>query len=350
MKQLFILSLVFLGYTSAKAQIRTNILKNQEIFIPNLLSDYDSVVYYGDPSAPTVPSGMAAIEKYTDGNIKTLNVYDANQVQFEVSKGSVVNAQSTVSTFNYPTNWQDTLLKTVITSDVNGNDSVCAYYEKYNNTLEPNQQLLLFRDVNGNLDELTIQAWFGSTGFTSIFQFDFFRSNGRLDSIHRTDLQPLPMVKGKLFYSYTNQGVLDTVKVLETNSGLLEISSMFVLQSNAQNQITDITTLQYNSSIQQFEFYDRYQFLKQSPSISNTELSEVPAFRIFPNPADDFITINLKGMQSVEVFTLNGQLVQKVNGVEQDELKLDFSKIDSGIYMFRILTQETTYFRKVLLN
>ena len=66
---------------------------------------------------------------------------------------------------------------------------------------------------------------------------------------------------------------------------------------------------------------------------------------IFPNPTSDKVTIQSTGMTLIEVYTVEGKLVQRVK-VEGDAYQLD--GLENGIYTLRIYKDEETFVRRIV--
>ena len=61
-------------------------------------------------------------------------------------------------------------------------------------------------------------------------------------------------------------------------------------------------------------------------------------FRIYPNPARDFITVNVTGAEEVWIFNSLGQMVYHET-VPYEEDEIDFSDLPAGIYIVRLMGQ-----------
>ncbi|MBR4505883.1 MAG: T9SS type A sorting domain-containing protein [Bacteroidales bacterium] len=70
------------------------------------------------------------------------------------------------------------------------------------------------------------------------------------------------------------------------------------------------------------------------------------ALRIYPNPADEHLTIEASGLKRAELYSANGQLVLAADG--NDRLTLDTSKLAAGIYTLRAFTASGQYSRKLI--
>ncbi|MCF8332327.1 MAG: T9SS type A sorting domain-containing protein [Bacteroidales bacterium] len=78
---------------------------------------------------------------------------------------------------------------------------------------------------------------------------------------------------------------------------------------------------------------------------------EMSSFRIFPNPALDiiFITIEQKSVYSVEIFNLAGQMIFSKE-VNEQQLRVNVSGWDPGLYFVQLSTEKGIIFRKVIVT
>ena len=74
------------------------------------------------------------------------------------------------------------------------------------------------------------------------------------------------------------------------------------------------------------------------------ETSSVAQFSLFPNPANDLVTIeypgNSNGMVSVQVFDLTGKMVMNfIDSVigSNSQLTIDVSELDNGVYLLSLI-------------
>jgi hypothetical protein len=68
---------------------------------------------------------------------------------------------------------------------------------------------------------------------------------------------------------------------------------------------------------------------------------------VFPNPADDHITIRTPGKSTVEILNINGQLLQTIPDAGT-EITLDVSDLPGGVYLIRVSTTSGTTVRKLI--
>ena len=88
---------------------------------------------------------------------------------------------------------------------------------------------------------------------------------------------------------------------------------------------------------------------------SNKILVEVPTevtayesqkVSIYPNPTHDDITINAEGMRHITVLSILGQVVYETE-VNGEEIVLNLSQFDAGIYMLRVNTDSGVVTKQV---
>lgn len=80
-----------------------------------------------------------------------------------------------------------------------------------------------------------------------------------------------------------------------------------------------------------------------STSLSNSVSSD---FSIYPNPANDFITINgLNKIENVQIIDLNGQIR---NSIDNPSSEISISDLDKGIYLLRVTTGDQMITKKLI--
>ena len=79
----------------------------------------------------------------------------------------------------------------------------------------------------------------------------------------------------------------------------------------------------------------------------STPENQLDKVSVFPNPASDKVTIQCAGMTSIEVFSIDGRLVQNAK-VEGDVCQVE--GLNSGIYVIRILKGEQALVRRLIIQ
>lgn len=110
------------------------------------------------------------------------------------------------------------------------------------------------------------------------------------------------------------------------------------LDHNSNNQVF---TNQINFPVSSIQFNYEYQIIQRNSTVTkDTSLMAVnneqkDAIKIYPNPVKNELNISgIKGKQSYEIFSIDGQLVKK--GTYIGTQKIDASALTKGIYLIKI--------------
>ena len=138
------------------------------------------------------------------------------------------------------------------------------------------------------------------------------------------------------------------------------LADSYNLYCNGQLLVSGLTETQYVDEIRTDEDYQVYyvtgmrDFIESSPSnkvfygayaVSENTAMDVA---IFPNPAKDAVTIQAEGLKEVAVFSMTGQkLLQRQ--ADSYELTINLSDLPSGVYHFKMATDQGIRTRKVVL-
>jgi len=87
--------------------------------------------------------------------------------------------------------------------------------------------------------------------------------------------------------------------------------------------------------------------LDTTVSINNTDKSMF--FEVFPNPTSDFVTIRCKTPMTLEMFNINGVLIESMY-LHQNETTLNVSHYPAGLYFIRGISSQETVVRKIFKN
>ena len=71
--------------------------------------------------------------------------------------------------------------------------------------------------------------------------------------------------------------------------------------------------------------------------------------QVFPNPTTDFVTIEVEGLQQVDVFDATGRTIKSVS-VIGNALQLDLTGLRPGVYFISAKTCSTSSFVKSILK
>lgn len=67
--------------------------------------------------------------------------------------------------------------------------------------------------------------------------------------------------------------------------------------------------------------------------------------KLFPNPTSDKVTVECEGMTRIDIYSLDGKLVQSLE-VKEDTCQID--QLESGVYVLRIVRGDEVFIRRVV--
>ena len=95
-------------------------------------------------------------------------------------------------------------------------------------------------------------------------------------------------------------------------------------------------------------------FVYDAVSPANIEIFQTQTFKLFPNPADEFVELRfdaLKSNGSVSIFDITGKEVYQTSIIsKQDQLKLQTSELKPGIYLVSLATELGRSVQKLVIQ
>lgn len=70
--------------------------------------------------------------------------------------------------------------------------------------------------------------------------------------------------------------------------------------------------------------------------------------RIYPNPATDFIQLEADKVKSYQLLNIRGDVVLSVNDPAKELIQLDMSKLNAGVYILQVQTEDTVTQYKII--
>ncbi len=87
--------------------------------------------------------------------------------------------------------------------------------------------------------------------------------------------------------------------------------------------------------------------LMPDPLTNTPELQASSPLKVFPNPAQDFITIQLDELiREVQIFDLSGKLILQSNSLSKED-RIDLSGLSKGMYILKVNTLNNSYSHKI---
>ena len=178
------------------------------------------------------------------------------------------------------------------------------------------------------------------------------------------NLAPVCTINTPVNNAIYTQGDIIPFDVTATDDGTLD-SVVFVLNTTSFANFA-VAPYQYNlptdqnSTIGTYNFYaiayDNYGLVTYSDTnqitlelATNTSIvNNKKGFSIFPNPANTYLQVkseNLKG-KNIEALDITGKVVKQVKSNKTQEIKLDISDLQNGVYFIKIGTQVQKFIKE----
>ncbi len=76
------------------------------------------------------------------------------------------------------------------------------------------------------------------------------------------------------------------------------------------------------------------------------ESEKEESLKVFPNPTNGFVNIEANQIQNIQVINSKAQVLVEKNQID----KLDLSSLDAGIYYIKVITKNSVFTQRILLN
>ena len=164
-------------------------------------------------------------------------------------------------------------------------------------------------------------------GFT-LQQYNLYRS---YDNVDYQQVASIPAVLGQLYYEYRDN-LAD-----ETHDVYYGLKAFYVADNGETCESEYATTL--NDPELNYIVID----------ITSTKENLEPSLKLYPNPSNGLIAIEMEGMQNVVVYNALGQalLSKKAN---DDALQLDLSGFEDGLYWVKVMTQNGKAVKTLIIS
>lgn len=160
-------------------------------------------------------------------------------------------------------------------------------------------------------------------------QYNLYRS---FDNTDYQQVASVPAVEGQLYYEYRDNLAEDD------HEDVYYRLTAFYLADNGETCESDFATT-LNDPNQNYVAID----------LTATEENHASSLKLYPNPTNGCITIELEEMQKVMVYNTLGQVVlsKEANG---DALQLDLSGFEDGLYWVKVMTQNGKAVKTLIIS
>lgn len=191
-------------------------------------------------------------------------------------------------------------------------------------------------------------SYIGKYGFNA----DLYNGNGGNNRVLALVIEGLKLQGCRPDFIDGRDGLLAADEALTGGENQCLIWEVFAKRGmgvDASRGSRDITTDQVES----FDTPDASDISLVNCTTLNNEVFNASVFKVFPNPAGDFITIKMEEtMQNVSynLVDLNGRLVVSKRANNQSQTTLDISALQAGIYILKIESNTGVVSRKIIKN
>lgn len=312
---------------------------------PAIVNNVAEWLYYGDYQ------GQAATTIGLGSSFSTAVKFMPNQLAdfagAKITKVSIFDAEActaTIKIYQGTTTTQATLKNSRVVS-LNGTNSWRGF---------------VINDVELNVNQpLWIVVFYNSTGYVAPLMQITSETNGRLfssDGQNWNDLANAMQGGG----SYTNM-IECFVTNLASKGGEKGLAGYNIYRDDVLIGTTTQTTFQ-DSGLTNGQMYcyrvrtlcsngesDGSQCVCVTGGVNSIEENNNGQVEIYPNPSNGLINVRAEGMNSISVFSLTGQkLIDRVAG--SDDETVDMTGFGAGVYMIRIVTENGSAVRRVVIQ
>jgi hypothetical protein len=96
-----------------------------------------------------------------------------------------------------------------------------------------------------------------------------------------------------------------------------------------------------------------YEFNSDSTSNINTLNYSPTSFSCYPNPSNDFITLEInkaETIQFIELLDVTGKIIKQITGENNNKLTVDLSLLKSGLYLVRLISESGIHSASIVKN
>ena len=109
-----------------------------------------------------------------------------------------------------------------------------------------------------------------------------------------------------------------------------------------------------NNRLDQVEAFDMPPVDELDCETFSNETFDADEFKIWPNPAGNFVNIQLNstisGDVNIEIFNINGRRVASIQKEAAQEIRLNIDELNAGVYLVKVISNEANYTKKLLVK
>ncbi len=187
----------------------------------------------------------------------------------------------------------------------------------------------------------TLLISFSNYGVQKIWQ----TTDGGTNWIDKTGNLPDIPVRWVIFHPQNNEQAMIATElgVWTTNELAQTITNWYPSTNGPANVRTDMLRIRTSDNTVLAATHGRNFFtttFAYNPYVSNETKNFNNALSIYPNPAQEFITINSPdNIQSIKIISIKGTMVKSISTINSKQIRLNVSELESGIYFVETITK-----------
>jgi len=303
--------------------------RNLEMLFDNYLSSYNKIINIDPTTMPVDTFGTVEVLRDAQGQyINGREIWlDTVRTNWLCSMQNGVNVVDMVDVQN----GSAILQKDRIHTDASGRDTLIEIYVDTigNGTLVKSQDFYLFYD-NFGIDSAALISTGGGFGSEVLYMM-------RRDAVGRPDslviaisFVGVPYPVQTLIYYENSNGGLDSINLYNNFTG--EVEEQVRATNDASNKVIEFTFYEKDMN-DEWDAYDTY-ILSQETFFSLMEGPQAFEFSLYPNPAQDFIQVDLNQNCDFRIFHLSGA-VMKAASLSQGEA-INIEDLPEGVYFLQL--------------
>ncbi|MGJ8665580.1 MAG: T9SS type A sorting domain-containing protein [Patiriisocius sp.] len=142
-----------------------------------------------------------------------------------------------------------------------------------------------------------------------------------------------------------------TISIAEIEGDLISTATVYLVD-NVTGITTNLSNEKYSFNSPMGTFNNRFLLQFEEEVILNTADISAESFILYPNPAEDFITItslNSINISEVIIYDLQGRkLISEISETQNNQMRIDISTLSSAGYLMSIVTEKGTVTKNIL--
>ena len=86
--------------------------------------------------------------------------------------------------------------------------------------------------------------------------------------------------------------------------------------------------------------------------LSSIAENKVRIFKVYPNPTSGILNIEIKNnaVDNIRIYNSLGRMIYHINNIQQENIIIDLSKFNNGIYYLKIETLFNSFSKRIILS